>query len=437
MTYIIRRGALYYLNLRLPKLHSRDCHTLRMSLGVRDRKTALFLAAELARNVHNHITSHPMVDLKSLRSLCVQWMTGAPHVEARLPSSTTPKTSVTPLAPNNSLPLSTLAKLYVEEGKRGGIWRTVSAFEVERALANFFDLMGDMPATTFGPDQARLLKDRLSRCPQYFDLKPEFKGKTLRQVIDSGKKYQTITPVTVNNRLRKQTAFLNWCKSNGYITENPLSGLRVMTGAVKDARISFAPEDLSKLLDLDSLKHEAKKHPWRYWLPLIARFTGCRLEEICQLHTDDLMEVQGIPCIRVDDKFDGQKLKTESSRRVLPIHSELVRLGLLDYAQLLRSDSEVRLFPELVRVRDKLGHAPSKWFGKYKLKHGISDPRKTFHSFRHTFIDDLRDAEVQDSLIKRMVGHEDTSVTFGLYGSRTPTKAMQEALRGLSLPKDQ
>lgn len=56
----------------------------------------------------------------------------------------------------------------------------------------------------------------------------------------------------------------------------------------------------------------------------------------------------------------------------------------------------------------------SKWFG------------------RHTFIHDLRDAGVQDSLIKRMMGHEDTSVTFGIYGSRTPIRAVAEALRHIN-----
>lgn len=62
---------------------------------------------------------------------------------------------------------------------------------------------------------------------------------------------------------------------------------------------------------------------------------------------------------------------------------------------------------------------------------GIADPKKTFHSFRHTMIDDLRDAQVQDSLIKRMVGHEDGAVTFGVYGSRIPIKAMLEAIHHL------
>ena len=56
------------------------------------------------------------------------------------------------------------------------------------------------------------------------------------------------------------------------------------------------------------------------------------------------------------------------------------------------------------------------------------DTRRTFHSFRHTLIDNLRDAGVQDSLIKRIVGHEDGSVTFSVYGSRSPLKAMIEAM---------
>ena len=58
-----------------------------------------------------------------------------------------------------------------------------------------------------------MLKDRLSRCPQYFAQRPEFKGMTLREVVDSAMVYQTITAVTINNRLRKLTAFFNWCKS--------------------------------------------------------------------------------------------------------------------------------------------------------------------------------------------------------------------------------
>ena len=161
---------------------------------------------------------------------------------------------------------------------------------------------------------------------------------------------------------------------------------------------------------------------------MLGRYTGARLEELCQLRVDDFVEQQGIHCIRVDDSSEGQNLKNASSRRMLPIHPSLIELGLLQHVESARASGGHRLFPELEPVRGKLGHAPSKWFGRYKAKRGIDDNKKTFHSFRHTLIDDLRDAGVQDSLIKRIVGHEDSAVTFGVYGSRTPLKAMQEAL---------
>ena len=428
MAYLIRRGAFYYLNIRLPKHLFPRCNTLRLSLNLRSRQPATFLASSLAQRIHSHLLEHPLADLQTLRTLCVGWRdaTPAPAIGSvvRSPSAISPKQVITSTSPT----LGILSKKYIEEGKRGGTWREVSTHEVERSLRDLFELMGDMPAEAFDVQQARLLKDRLSRCPQYFGLRPEYEGKTLKQVVESGATYKTITAVTVNNRLRKLSAFLNWCKTNGYVADNPLVGMKVMTGSAKEARLSFDRHDLTTLLNLDALKTEARKHPWRYWLPLLGRATGARLEELCQLRMDDFIEQQGMQCIRIDDSREGQNLKNSSSRRMLPLHPTLIDLGLLQHVESVRSTGADRLFPELEAVRGKLGHAPSKWFGRYKAKLGITDPRKTFHSFRHTFIDDLRDAGVQDSLIKRMVGHEDSSVTFGIYGSRTPIKAMAEAL---------
>lgn len=430
MTYIVRRQSVYYLNLRLPKHLFPSRHTLRVCLNIRERQSALFLAASLAQQVHIHLNEHPLTDSPTLRKLCSEWLDSA----AISTIQTTPRKAPTAAVMRHSdgPTLATLSKLYIEEGKRGGTWREVSTHEVERSLRDLFELMGDMPVEAFDVQQARLLKDRLSRCPQYFGLRPEYEGKTLKQVVESGAIYKTITAVTVNNRLRKLSAFMNWCKSNGYVADNPLVGLKVMTGSAKEARLSFEQHDLTTLLNLDALKTEARKYPWRYWLPLLGRFTGARLEELCQLHVADFITLQGIDCIRIDDGHESQKLKNSSSRRTLPIHPALIELGLLDYVKAQLTQNLDRLFPELEPVRGKLGHAPSKWFSRYRIKMGIADPKKTFHSFRHTMIDDLRDAGVQDSLIKRIAGHEDSAVTFGVYGSRIPIKAMAEALGHLS-----
>lgn len=427
MAYIVRRQSIYYLNLRLPKYLFPNRHTLRISLRVRERQAALYLASSLAQQVLCHLTEHPLTAPETLRALCTQWRDSTPKpITIAAPRRATAATA----KPQSDGPtLATLSKLYIEEGKRGGTWRQGSTEEVERALADLFELLGDMPAKAFDAQQARLLKEQLSLCPQYFGLRPEFKGKTLKQVIESGSTYKTITAVTVNNRLRKLTAFLNWCKANGYVADNPLTGMKVMTGSAKEARLSFERHDLVALLSHEALRKEARKHPWRYWLPLLGRATGARLEELCQLRVDDFIEQQGISCIRIDDSREGQNLKNASSRRALPLHPSLIEQGLLQYVESVKTTGATQLFPELEAVRGKRGHAASKWFGRYKAKLGITDPRKTFHSFRHTFIDDLRDAGVQDSLIKRMVGHEDSSVTFGIYGSRTPIKAMIEAMR--------
>lgn len=402
MAYIVRRQSVYYLNLRLPKHLFPNRHTLRVCLHLRERQAALFLPSSLAQQVHQHLNEHPLAEPQVLRTLCLQWRDAAP-----LPTiqAAPRKTTVTTVMPSKDGPtLATLSKLYIEEGKRGGIWRVGSIDEVERALSDLFELMGDMPAAAFEVQKARLLKERLSRCPRYFGLRPEFKGKTLKQVVESGSTYKTITAVTVNNRLRKLSAFLNWCKTNGYVADNPLVGMKVMTGSAKEARLSFDHYDLVALLNHEALRKEARKHPWRYWLPFLGRATGCRIEELCQLRVDDLIEQQGIQCIRIDNSREGQNLKNASSRRVLSLHPVLIDLGLLQYAESVRASGADRLFPELEAVRGKLGHAPSKWFGRYKTKLGVTDPRKTFHSFRHTLIDDLRDAGVQDSLIKRIAG---------------------------------
>ncbi|PTU02183.1 integrase [Pseudomonas sp. HMWF031] len=436
MAYLIRRGAFYYLNLRLPKHLFPTCHTLRLSLNIQHRQSALFLASSLAQQVHGHLSEYPLADLLTLRRLCTEWRETCPTPSSMHRSHQPIAKSAKSVADGPAL--STLSKLYIDEGKHGGTWRAVSTFEVERGLRDLFELMGDMPVERFDAQQARLLKERLSRCPQYFGLRPEFEGKTLRQVVESAGTYKTISAVTVNNRLRKLSAFLNWCKANGYITNNPLAGLKMMTGASKEARLSFDNSDLRTLLDLNALQVEARKHPWRYWLPLMGRATGARLEELCQLRVDDFIQQQGIQCIRIDDNSEGQNLKNASSRRLLPIHPTLVELGLLRHVESVRATGADRLFPELEPVRGKLGHAPSKWFGRYKVKRGITDPKKTFHSFRHTLIDDLRDSGVQDSLIKRIAGHEDGAVTFSIYGSRSPLKAMVDALRHIELaPKVQ
>ncbi len=54
----------------------------------------------------------------------------------------------------------------------------------------------------------------------------------------------------------------------------------------------------------------------RQWIPLIALFSGLRLNEICTLRCDDVEERDGVRLIRVrPDEQGKKKLKSKAARR--------------------------------------------------------------------------------------------------------------------------
>ncbi|MEI6209423.1 MAG: hypothetical protein WCP20_21800, partial [Desulfuromonadales bacterium] len=64
-----------------------------------------------------------------------------------------------------------------------------------------------------------------------------------------------------------------------------------------------------------------------------------RIEEICQLHLEDVRCVDDIRVIDINTKLN-KRLKNQSSTRIIPIHSVLIHLGLLEYADELRLEGE-------------------------------------------------------------------------------------------------
>lgn len=88
----------------------------------------------------------------------------------------------------------------------------------------------------------------------------------------------------------------------------------------------------------------------RYWLPVIGLYTGARPREICQLNPQgDWGEVGGVGFLIFDENTPAGKGVTKSiktgERRLIPMHPELVRLGLPEYLARLRKEGADRLFP--------------------------------------------------------------------------------------------
>jgi integrase len=116
-----------------------------------------------------------------------------------------------------------------------------------------------------------------------------------------------------------------------------------------------------------------------------------------------VIDTNGIWTLSINDDGDDKRIKTQQSRRMVPIHPQIVSLGFLQYIDSLKTTGSSRVFPELKRIGGRYGHAPSKWFNeKYRKRLGIEGTN--FHSLRHTFATNLREHGVQLDIISELLG---------------------------------
>jgi integrase len=125
-------------------------------------------------------------------------------------------------------------------------------------------------------------------------------------------------------------------------------------------------------------------------------------------------------------------LKTESSNRLIPIHQNLIDWGLLDY---VNSRRDGHLWAHLSKDKyGDYGRNLGRWFNSQLRKMDIKNKKLTFHSFRHTFTDKLKQADVKDGRISELTGHVDGNITTGRYGEPYRPKEQYSVIEMLDIP---
>jgi integrase len=174
------------------------------------------------------------------------------------------------------------------------------------------------------------------------------------------------------------------------------------------------------------------------WVSLIAAFTGMRLEEIAQLSAADIRDVGANgSTVTVLDIHNGghNNLKNESSARLVPIHSQLVRAGLLRYRDALPKGSP--LFPGLARRASKggkIGARVGELFRDTLESLGLKRERLCFHSFRHTVAERLEAAAVSQTDAARILGHTVSGMSYGVYSSGPGLKRLAAVVESIEYP---
>ena len=179
---------------------------------------------------------------------------------------------------------------------------------------------------------------------------------------------------------------------------------------------------------------------WRYWIPQICLYQGARVSEASGLFTDDIVLIDGIPCLSFipdesedDNDLDedaedatrkrkltamsGQeyrRLKNNASRRVIPIHPKLIEIGFLEFVKTMAESSSrpAHLFHGLKwEEKSMFGRKPSRYMrGLLSIADIAVRRKKVPHSLRSNFHQALDKTLLPVALQKRMLGHSTRSM---------------------------
>lgn len=313
--------------------------------------------------------------------------------------------------------LSDSIERFIREKTELGHWKDRCAIQNQTTLRDFLEIVGDRPIDEITRQTITDFAKKFGKLPPNRSKMPEFKGKSIAEILKM-EGYEPISPSTLRNNLNRVSSLFKWAKQHHLIDRNPaeyptcILPKKARQKSKIDAREPFTVEELQRLFH--SAEFKKPKKPSNYWAPVIALYSGARLEEICSRELSD---------IKRDGRiwyFDITDAKTEAGKRQTPIHHKVIDLGLLDYVERLKAEGRTRLFPELKPNKyGEFNPAVSRWFARYRDRCGIgeSDGRKVFHSFRHNVVDCLKQKFEKTEAIHAIVGHED-KLAHGTYGQR-------------------
>ena len=231
---------------------------------------------------------------------------------------------------------------------------------------------------------------------------------------------------TVQSDIHSVSAIFNWAIDQGMLEKNPMPRRNLPSRSKVRAdqqRQAFSFSDIAKIFADDVFTKPgsqnngaSKQTPARFWIPLLSLYHGCRLNELCQLYVDDVIVDHSIPYIAIRQGRNDQRLKTQWSERNVPIHPTLQEIGFLDFVRQQQSTREGLLFDELnLCSRGYYSSSYQKWFNRVLLRTEVKRPRISFHSFRHSFRNACRRAEIPIGVVCAIGGWKPDGI-HNLYG---------------------
>ena len=343
-------------------------------------------------------------------------------------------------ASEDSLTLSSAT--YLDRKKIGG--KRVKEVESNRSVINdFIEITGDIAISLLTKKMVSNYIDVQNKLPPHRNKSPKYRDLNIQELVDLNLPEQEIqTPLNINNKLTKLTAFGNWAVKQGLIPSNPFKDMKLeIKKTLKTQRQPFTLAELKKILKPELYLHNTVDYqhsiyktggvknglPY-YWVFILGIFSGLRTNEMAQMRLQDVRKESNIWFLHVEES-EQTRVKTLNAIRKVPVHPQLIELGFIDYVTDLRKKKKDRVFWELTKTRDGYAKHLSRHFNeKYLRAVGVWERNvKVLYCTRHTFVNALYQNKVDENIIKALVGHE-KEFTMKHYGGEpfSPDRLLKE-----------
>ncbi len=251
----------------------------------------------------------------------------------------------------------------------------------------------------------------------------------------------TLSKGSISLKLGKIQSICAFAANEGIIPENPAQGVSVKVSEEEKSLgkgVAYSADDLKAIFSHPVFAQE----PWDHkaWLPILALYTGARLEELAALLLTDVKKDEGVWVLDLSPFDDSGKvvkrIKNYHSRRAIPIHKDVISLGFIQYIRERKAANDRQLFPLLKEVNgERVSEEFSNWWSDQRSVFGITDKRKKFHSFRHLFADLADRAGISLKTAFRLSGHSLNGLgQGGRYGNGLSIPEMAEAVNRIVVP---